>query len=501
MIRILLLPLDERPCNYRYPQMITQDCEDIDLRMPPESLLGQKNCPADVDALIRWLLDNFGACDYAVISVDMLVYGGIVPSRLHYLTKQECLFRLSILEQLHALHPEVKIFAFSLIMRAPSYSLSEEEPPYYGLYGKDLYQLGVLKDRCSREICTTEDIAERTLLEQRLPTEVVSDFCQRRELNHEINLHAISLVKSGIINFLLIPMDDCAPFGWAAMERQVIQNEIRRSKLGGQVFSYSGADEAGCILTARAVNMGRGIVPSLYPYYSSVLGPGITPKFEDRPLGENLKWLIAAAGGRTAICPEQADYILMINAPTAGGTYMGDVNLPIEQLDSSYNNCRCLPDFAANLRATKKPVIVADLAFANGADDEWMELMKQEGLLPKLYAYAGWNTAANAAGTCISQGMICQGDLCKSRLFTTHRILEDWLYMSHIRKLAADYVTENNLIFDSSEQEAQIQAYVLQKIRTLAKSLSLPANVTIKGVTFPWHRLFEIDLQIAFKSL
>lgn len=498
MIRILLLPLDERPCNYRYPLMITQKCDDIELRMPPKKLLGNEKEPADFGALAHWIRENFADCNYAVISVDMLVYGGIVPSRLHYLTEEECASRLSLLTELHTAHPEVKMFAFNLIMRAPAYSSADEEPEYYGVCGAQLWRLGVLKDRACRSICTEAELAELSALNASLAPEVVSDFCHRRNINHKINLRTLSLLKEGILDFLVIPMDDCAPFGWAPMERQEINRTIRNEKLGGSVFSYSGADEVGCILTARAVNQARGITPSIYPCYSSVYGSQVVPRFEDRPLGENLKWLIAAAGGRTAFSPEDADFMLMVNAPTASGTQMGDVNLPINERDTSYENCRCLPDFAQQLQSLigRKSAIVADLSMANGADEEWMDLLEQRGLLSKLYAYSGWNTAANAAGTCIAQGMICNGNCEKSALFTCHRILEDWLYMGHLRKDAATYMDTHHLAFDGGAQEAQIADFILQEMRLLSQDLHLPANVVIDEVTFPWHRLFEIDLLI-----
>ena len=83
MPKILLLPLDERPCNYLFPNMLASSSEDIELLLPPKSLLGAMKQAADISAVAQWLRENFFSCDYAIISIDMLVYGGIVPSRLH----------------------------------------------------------------------------------------------------------------------------------------------------------------------------------------------------------------------------------------------------------------------------------------------------------------------------------------------------------------------------------------------------------------------------------
>ena len=119
MPRILLLPLDERPCNFLYPALMVEKCTDVQLLLPPKELMGSKKRPAPFLLLAQWLEKNFSCCDYAVISIDMLVYGGIVPSRLHHQTTRECLDRLHLLADLRARYPQVKLFAFSLIMRAP----------------------------------------------------------------------------------------------------------------------------------------------------------------------------------------------------------------------------------------------------------------------------------------------------------------------------------------------------------------------------------------------
>lgn len=100
---------------------------------------------------------NFSCCDYAVISIDMLVYGGIVPSRLHHQTTRECLDRLHLLADLRARYPQVKLFAFSLIMRAPCYNSADEEPDYYAEHGSSLFRVGVLRDKIQRNLATAEE--------------------------------------------------------------------------------------------------------------------------------------------------------------------------------------------------------------------------------------------------------------------------------------------------------------------------------------------------------
>ena len=82
MPRILLLPLDERPCNFLYPALMVEKCTDVQLLLPPKELMGSKKRPAPFLLLAQWLEKNFSCCDYAVISIDMLLSHeeGVLPT-------------------------------------------------------------------------------------------------------------------------------------------------------------------------------------------------------------------------------------------------------------------------------------------------------------------------------------------------------------------------------------------------------------------------------------
>ncbi|HBM81050.1 MAG TPA: hypothetical protein DD426_09480, partial [Clostridiaceae bacterium] len=76
--KILYLPLDERPCNYNFPQILASATE-YEMIEPPRDILGNKKLPADTAKIRKWLLESVRDVSGAIISVDMLVYGGIVP--------------------------------------------------------------------------------------------------------------------------------------------------------------------------------------------------------------------------------------------------------------------------------------------------------------------------------------------------------------------------------------------------------------------------------------
>ena len=57
MKNILFLPLDERPCNYDFPQMLVEGTG-YRLLMPPREMLGKKKQAGDTEAIWKWLLAN-----------------------------------------------------------------------------------------------------------------------------------------------------------------------------------------------------------------------------------------------------------------------------------------------------------------------------------------------------------------------------------------------------------------------------------------------------------
>ena len=163
-MRILLLPLDERPCNYIYPQMIASSNHSVHLTMPPLDILPKKKIPASFNKIRQYLLKEAVTQDALVISLDMLLYGGLLSSRLHHLTEDILEEHLDVLQELKTLNPHLKIYAFQCIMRCPQYNSSEEEPDYYEDYGYALFKKKYLEDKEERETLTSEEEIEKNSL-------------------------------------------------------------------------------------------------------------------------------------------------------------------------------------------------------------------------------------------------------------------------------------------------------------------------------------------------
>ena len=99
MKKIVLLPLDERPCNYEFPHQIFQN-EKYEIIRPDLSLMGDKKTPGNLDEIRNFLLNSTKDADGLVISIDTLLYGGIVPSRLHHDDLKTLTKRLDVLKEI-----------------------------------------------------------------------------------------------------------------------------------------------------------------------------------------------------------------------------------------------------------------------------------------------------------------------------------------------------------------------------------------------------------------
>ena len=228
-MRILLLPLDERPCNYIYPQMIASSNHSVHLTMPPLDILPKKKIPASFNKIRQYLLKEAVTQDALVISLDMLLYGGLLSSRLHHLTEDILEEHLDVLQELKTLNPHLKIYAFQCIMRCPQYNSSEEEPDYYEDYGYALFKKKYLEDKEERETLTSEEEIEKNSLH--IPEEVIRDYEDRRLINCRMNSKTLELLENNVIDFLVIPQDDSSPFGYTAKDQKIILKEIKEPSI------------------------------------------------------------------------------------------------------------------------------------------------------------------------------------------------------------------------------------------------------------------------------
>lgn len=512
MSKVIHIPLDERPCNLQYPQALA-NMTDMEMVVPGRELLGEMKKPAKVTLLHNWLKDEAKQADYLIVSIDMLIYGGIVPSRLHTLTLQDCLKSLEIIQEIKRVNPSLKVFAYNLIMRVPAYSSSEEEPDYYEQYGEYIYRLGWLTDKKEQNLADNEELEEYTKILEMLPEEVKWDYFERRKVNHSVTSQILQMVDSELIDYLIIPLDDNSEYGFTAKEQRQLMLEVDRKNLLDRIAIYPGADEIACTLFARVFCESHSYTPEIALRYSSTKGPFIIPRYEDRSLSESIKSHITAAGGVIVRDENQNNVLLMVHSPAEGQKYMAESSFAMEKRHRSYFSEVNIREFVQAMKHQLGKginVALADVAICNGGDHSLLQLLQKQGILGDLLAYAGWNTNGNTMGTVVAHAIIAsyyKGEETlpyhekASRTFFYSRLVEDWGYQSVVRKYVSYEVLPTMGLTPRylGGHLEEVTELVNRKMEGFIEKYLFDLNegsIQINDVHLPWKRMFEVGFTL-----
>ncbi len=495
-MKIVMAPLDERPCNYNYPLLMP--AAGYSLILPPRDMLGDKKRPADLPRLHAWLIEETKDADACILSLDMLLYGGIVPSRLHHESLETLKARSSVVETLKRNNPALKLYLFQLIMRCPDYSLSDEEPEYYDVCGRELHLLGRYTHRERLGILTDEEREDLARVQACIPPEVLRDFSERRRVNREALLWDLRFAKDGTADYFIVPQDDAAVYGFTTMDQLAVREYLKENRLHLRTAMYPSADDTGLILLARAIAEARGARPKVFVKYASEMAGAVVPWFEDRPLAETIKYHLLAAHCTQVYSLAEADILLAVNM----GSAMTEENDP--RRSAAYDVERNLAEFVSYLEyalACGKRVAVADVATCNGADGELFGLLYDEDLLLRLDAYAGWNTSSNTIGTAVCQSVLSLlgGDDAGRIRFLLHRYYEDMAYMGAVRAKVTERLPALGLdYFHADGARGTVARFVKEEIvKYMGERFPLlAAHVKDVDVSMPWRRMFEADIRL-----
>ncbi|GAB2319304.1 DUF4127 family protein [Alkalibacterium sp. s-m-22] len=497
---ILYLPIDERPCNTTIVEMIADTGSDIHLKMPPVKLLGSKKKAALTEKLWEWVGKEAANCDGLIFSPELMLYGGLIPSRLHHLNegkRQEMLDRLTKIKQKN---PDIKIVSSTIVMRTPKYNSSDEEPDYYEDYGQSIFLSKYLEDKKKRMGLSEEEERQLKKAADETPQEVIADYETRRAYNLETSFSMLGLISKGIIDFIVVPQDDSAEFGYTAIDQKKVFEFINKQKLRQQTLVYPGSDEVGASLLARLVNEQKGRQPKIFAFYSSTLGPSLIPNYEDRPFNETLKKHILAVNGRLVDSMNDADIILAYNTP---GKVMQESWEQQKEVDSTYYSFRDIQTFVERIKEglrTGKKVIVADCAYSNGGDKELLDYLFQEKVFLNLHSYKGWNTNANTLGTTLSQGCVADRLSKKTVKTNIYHLLDDYIYQAVVRMKMTETVLEDEGLnyFDLQDKAKGINHLVSEDILRVVKEdfpeLTEEIEISHLASRSPWNRMFETEL-------
>jgi len=490
---ILYIPADDRPVNLEYV-IDTAKSAGIEIVTPPPALIGSLSNKGNADQLWTWLFDHANTADSVVVAADSLLYGNLITSRTHKLPLEVIEERIDNFTKLKSLNPKMKLYIYSTIMRTPQSGEGDEEPAYYKQYGPSIFRITALRDQAEMQQLSTSQNNELRDLVSRVPHPILTDWYARREKNLIANKRLIDYAKKNTFTYFLLGRDDCAPYSQSHMESRHLATETIDLPTE-RYASFPGVDELGMLMVTRAVNNAANRTPTIRVLFASGSGPSTIPSYEDVAVGQTIDAHIVAAGG-IPVDSEQADLVLAVNTPGDGITREAESNFNRGQF-------RTAPvvlawDIGHEVKAGHR-VAVADIAYGNGADNTLMAELSKRGLLFKLEAYSGWNTASNTIGYAIGQGILASQMTAeaKNRLLAI-RFLDDWGYQANVRDTIGREVLSplGGSWFFFGNLTARMTAETNWRLRTFAANNFPEYPLKKFTVSFPLNRMFEVEIKL-----
>lgn len=491
MKKIVFLPLDERPCTRLFAPTILGHSGDYEIVSPGRDYFGFRKKPGDVERLWSFIKGESKDAKILILPIDTLIYGGLAASRVHFLPQEEIYRRIDRIRELKEQNPSLLIYAYSLVMRCPTYSANAEEPEYYGRHGKEIFQIGVWKHKAKLGLVSSEE-ADREIAKLHAITQGdEEDYEQRRRKNLLGQIRVLDLVKEGVFHFFITPQDDAATYGYTTMDREVLVEEER--KRGIEPINYPGSDEVGMMLLARAVQEDQGRFLTAKVIYPKPECEDCQPLDEDRVVKFTLPKQLLVAGVKR-VEDEEADLLLFMNYPIGNGVNTGTMK------PTPGYAMRDLPAFAEKISSAinaGKNAVLADGAYGNGGDNELMQLIRKKAPLLSLAGYGGWNSSSNGMGTAIAMGVMNAlfGHNEERRMFMAERLYEDCGYCGHARYILWTQIIEKyGFDFDDAKQEHGLAAQLVKDYVNVFMEESYPEIVEeyeLYDTYLPWKRFYE----------
>lgn len=494
-MKVILLPLDDRPVTYMFPQLVARTAA-IEPIVPPRELFGSLMSAAKIDQLIAWIDSAIATSSPAglILCLDSILYGGLINSRRSRETLSEITPRLEHIKRWRTQsRPDCKVFAQASIMRISDNYDNSEEKAYWSEYGREIFLWSEQLHRLKKKELPAAALRQT---EFKIPANIREDYLDTRFRNFQINRKLVNLVQDKLIDRLVFSQDDSGEMGLNVLEKERLLEHAEQLKVSDKVAIYPGADEVLCSLLANwlvhtTTGGARPKAPVAEVKYSPDECWRCPSRYEGQTIGQSIDSQLNACGIENAQTEKRPpNFTLVVHSSTER---QGDHILLPGQPD-----LRRL-DTAASVRATvsllekiKTPFVLVDVAYANGADPLLVEaLLERPELTRQMRGYAGWNTTGNSAGSAIALAVANwyramhetpngQTDESLRRCLFT-RLADDWAYQSLVRR-------ELSGVISPSELAQQMAPH----IKRISDALGYyPPRIT---VAFPWKRTFEIEI-------
>ena len=505
--KIILVPLDSRPPCQKMP-VDAGRVAGINVVTPDSSLLDYYSLAGDTKKMREWLLQNSNNSSAIIISIDQLLYGGLLAARENTATPEEITALLNFLQELHEKNPATPIYAFSILPRQipqdtiDGYDERKALVAYSRLKGRENAGFAVDKEEIAR-------------LEQSIPLVSLEKYLEHFKINKELNEKLIDLAKNGTITRLILGQDDGEPYSIPNIEKEKLINYIAEGNAQDNVTLTHGADEIALTTLAEIVTKDTQTKPKVYVKYNSEYTPSYIMPYMAIDTAATVQEKLSLTGCEPVTDKSQADFILIVSA--------NDSDYGLSSRSEMLGYIKSI--------SQQKPVALVDLSKHFAARECVLPLLINDNFpLNSLIAYAGWNTTSNAVGTAVAAASIYIASqqqakslneaisITAANLKNMHnRILEDYFYLKEDIDTVNGALKKAGFINTADLDLLHNHRYATNLLRTgLNKHIALYKNskayrAPVKFTSaygdftlstydltvdtgFPWPRTFEIYL-------
>ncbi len=480
---LVYVPLDDRP--YSLDRVIeAAEALKVELLLPPAGFFrGQAGIP-DFEELFQWLAAN-AKKEAFVIAADALLFGGLVSSRIHEIGEEEVSGRFEALEDFCSSFPKPRVALFGTLLRMPRESQGILDAEFNAKWAPQLFRLARLQTAASRGELSGEDLAAAERLLKTIPAPILRSWAERRNRSLRAANRLLALRGSGGVDFVGIGLDD-------NVSPQLLEPEFRSmaSVIGETPRDRSaivpGVDQMGLLLFARMF-LKEKPPQKVFLLFSPHAGREIRPNYSGFTPEESFQIQADVLGVKRVESPEESDMVLAVNLPggerTLEASSPGNTPVPDE-------HDRAFAAEIGKLLDSGKRVAVADVAFDNGADRSLMEVLEQTGLLDRLAAYSGGNTADNSIGIALATGILSawMPEADRKRLLFS-RYLDDWGYQAVVRPKVVQKGP-----FAGQAAAGSLEEEIRERLLSFSQDHLSGFGIVDFEVSYPWGRLFEIRI-------
>jgi hypothetical protein len=491
---VVFVPLDDRPVTYQLPLLLGR-IAGVPVVAPPAAMLGHYLQPGSPEQIIAWLNGRSpkNAAAY-VISSDMLVYGGLLASRVPGTTYADAFFRLRELQQLRREHPAAWIAVFGTVMRLAPTGIPAIGPAqgYFaaGPIWQYLWEYAKLHD----PLLPNEEADAQRL--RALAGPAFDEYLADRARDLAVDRLLVADAAT-VLDRVVLGQDDAGPVGIDVPDRLALDAQIAQQGSASRADIEPGADELGMALVARALAGEAGWTPRVAVRYSAPGGALAQDPLEYGPISVAIDRLVMLCGGvESEISPQ---IVLFVRVP--GTTQAQDAAL-IEAMRAQESSGRS--------------VALADLSFLDGGGNPgyaeqstFARLILADGIASRLTAYASWNTNANTVGTALAEAVAAGAgrrlgtyDALAHREFTFMRFVDDYAFHDEVRpvlnaQLEARGVDHMLLLPpDVASVALENRSLLWSDAQAILGQLYPGYHIAAMTISLPWNRTFETKIDV-----